>query len=74
MTYDEYLLLVEQAAVDNPEWRGGQAAVNVLAVVRPDLSEALRGRSGLDPFYVDANLPRFWEWVDAHWTPEPVAP
>jgi hypothetical protein len=47
--------------------RLGQAAFNILIDVRPDLAERVRGKVTLDPFYKDANLPAFLEWVASHW-------
>jgi hypothetical protein len=48
-------------------WREGQTAFNLLYILRPDLSEQIRGDVQLDPFYVDGKLPAFWAWVEQEW-------
>lgn len=40
--------------------RKGQWAMNRLAEVRPDLYAELTGALGIDPFYDDGCLDRFW--------------
>lgn len=47
-------------------WRAGQATFNLLVRVRPDLAEMVRG-SDFDPFYDDARLPLFYDFVARHW-------
>jgi len=47
-------------------WRAGQAAFNLLGRVRPDLVGLISG-SDFDPFYTDANLPAFYDFVMRHW-------
>jgi hypothetical protein len=46
--------------------RDGQYAFNLLAHVRPELAEQVRG-TPLDPFYNDNLLPTFYSWLDAAW-------
>lgn len=43
--------------------RQGQAAFNVLALMRPDLAEQINGDVQLDPFNDDAKLPAFFAWL-----------
>lgn len=54
---------------DDP-WRFGQAAFNVLAKYRPDLSERVRGTT-LDPFYCEHSghptLMKFAQFVEDGW-------
>lgn len=71
MTFNEYLDKVYEyhrtfLKTSDPQ-RFGQACFNVLATVRPDLSEALRGDATLDPFYVDYKLPEFFAYVEERW-------
>lgn len=66
MTFEEYTAAVEQARADNPNWRHGQAAFNALWHLRADLSERVRATT-MDPFYNDARLPEFFEWVRQNW-------
>jgi hypothetical protein len=47
-------------------WRTGQAAFNLLNVVRPDLADMVRGND-FDPFHNDNNLPLFYDFVMRHW-------
>ena len=51
-------------------WRFGQAAFNVLAEVRPDLAEQVRGTQR-DPFYArdasDPRLGRFAAFLAENW-------
>lgn len=50
--------------------RYGQIAFNMLAHIRPDLSERVRG-SDMDPFYAthtdDDKLRRFREFLETNW-------
>ena len=66
LTFEEYKTAVEYAHDNNPEWRLGQAAFNVLMCNRPDLSEQIRA-TGLDPFHDSALLEDFYPWVKDHW-------
>lgn len=72
MTFEEYLVKSAQhltaSQTDDP-WgaqRAGQAYFNVLADVRPDLAEPIRG-SLLDPFYKDDKLGAFLTAVGERW-------
>lgn len=69
MTLEKYFAEVERAVKDNPQWRYGQAAFNVLHAHRPDLSEQIRG-TRLDPFPDrDGLQPEFYGWLRANWVP-----
>lgn len=46
--------------------RAGQYAFNLLADIRPDISEKIRG-SFIDPFYRDEKLPAFMAAVEQEW-------
>lgn len=45
----------------HPTWRAGQTYFNVLADLRPDLADQVRG-TDLDPFY-DTRIAAFMEWL-----------
>lgn len=49
------------------EQRPGQYAFNLLCQVRPDLSEQVRGRLQVDPFYNDRFIPNFIQFVSDNW-------
>lgn len=66
MTYEEYLSRALSRRVLNPTERLGQAYFNVLYAVRPDLADRLIG-DPMDPFYNDAKVPAFLEWVQFNW-------
>lgn len=64
---------VEEARKQYPRWRSGQTYFNVLADVRPDLSEELRA-SALDPFHGDDRIPMFLNWLRRNWKTPPTPP
>jgi len=43
--------------------RIGQCAFNALHEIRPDLAYEIRG-TRIDPFFHDANVPAFYEWLE----------
>lgn len=47
-------------------WRTGQIAMNLLSHVRSDIADMVRG-SDYDPFYNDANLALFYDFVMRNW-------
>jgi hypothetical protein len=62
---------VREYIADHPEQRIGQAVFNVLAEVRPDLAERIRGTE-LDAFYSnpdyqDGKLDAMGEFIDKEW-------
>jgi hypothetical protein len=71
MTFDEFV--AEWAKNVGPmqniwDQRPGQYAFNLLHDVRPDIANNyVRSFYGIDPFYRDECLPRFWEEVAARW-------
>ena len=62
--------LVGYYAAEHPEQRPGQATFNVLAAVRPDLSEQIRATE-LDPFYLADRLDATCQWIEKHWKDSP---
>lgn len=65
-----YYVAVAQAMLANPRLRYGQALFNVLADMRPDLSQAVRSDDSIDPFYADADSDRikaFYAWLNENW-------
>lgn len=64
--HEEYIAEVSYELRKHPEWRLGQTYFNVLAAVRPDLAAEVNG-SLIDPFYRDARLPDFNEFVLENW-------
>lgn len=62
ITFNAYLA----ACAETPNsQRHGQWAYNVLAMERPDLTEELPEM--YDPFYSDAVLPEFYQWLERNW-------
>jgi hypothetical protein len=53
---------VERSLVLFPEFRLGQAHMNVLRVQRPDLYDEVTGTSA-DCFYLDERVPAFLAWL-----------
>lgn len=64
MTLAEYWAKVDEYNLQNPQQRQGQAAFNVLMMVRPDLSEQIRG-TRLDPFYKMST--DFMDFITENW-------
>lgn len=54
---------VNAAHRDNPNWRYGQAAYNVLAELEPELAGEIRG-TVLDPFHDSERVQEFLLWVE----------
>lgn len=70
ITYDQYLARVQGVMRKSRAYRHGQALFNVLAQVRPDLADQVRGSFRLDPFYVEgggARIHHFLLWVKQNW-------
>jgi len=71
MTYSQFLgnCLAKIAKHDRkaPE-RKGQMCMNDLFEVRPDLAKVITlDFPGIDPYYLDANIPDFFSWLADHW-------
>lgn len=70
MTLDKYIIAVGDRARTCHGERYMQAAFNVLATERPDLSERVRTVPGLDPFYADFDSPEasaFFDFLYENW-------
>ena len=50
----------------NPDLREGQALANALSKVDPGLGRQLVADLPHDPFFDDARIPAFWEWLAEH--------
>lgn len=77
MTFDEYIIAVDDRYVAEQNWRWGQTAFNVLDEQRPDLAAQIRG-GPQDPFHLpegdnDEPMIDFFEWVEVHWDDPPGA-
>lgn len=66
----EYWQAVATAMASEDSWRYGQACFNILAVVRPDLAERVRG-TDMDPFHADRSgdkrIGRFMSFLALNW-------
>ena len=51
----------------HPLQRKGQAAFNLLSEKAPDLASRVAGIKYVDPFYNDANLSAFFQWIEEQW-------
>lgn len=71
MTFQEYCDRVINIWNSNHDLRLGQTYFNVLAQYRPDLSEQVRGKFNLDPFYAestsDKRIVAFIQFVYKNW-------
>lgn len=62
MTFEDFIVEVDAQHCKQPRWRYGQTLFNLLYLLRPDLSEQIRGTE-IDPFYMenrDSN-PKKWD-------------
>lgn len=69
MTYDEFVHKIYQIHKSQPnkdDLRLGQIYFNELAIVRPEIAEAIRG-SMLDPFYKERITNVVSEFVRERW-------
>ena len=67
MTYADFIIASTQHYGENRrDLRFGQAVFNVLATVRPDIAEELRG-SKLDPFYKESVSDEVWSFIKSKW-------
>ena len=68
MTFEEYTTLaLSEFLADLPAVRIGQSWFNTLDRTRPDLSNMIRGRALLDPFYNDCTLTNFLDFLAVNW-------
>lgn len=51
---------------EDDTWRFGQVLFNELTMVRPDISEQIRGTQ-MDPFYKDEKMDLFLNFVADRW-------
>lgn len=65
MTFDQFVINVTARNASHDE-RMGQSFFNLLALVKPNLAEAVRG-SVIDPFYLSAVPGRTIEFVRNAW-------
>jgi hypothetical protein len=65
MTFADYLREVTKQKVAHTDWRMGQTYFNVLHAHRPTIANNMP--KTLDPFYDDALVPYFLEYVEAMW-------
>lgn len=66
MTYSEFLADWRAQCASRPKLRRGQALMNLLFEVRPDLYDQVN-MSALDPFYTDEPLPRVLTLLNEQW-------
>lgn len=66
MTYEKWLLEVK--GLTRPMgWRVGQFWFFHLAQHRSGLSQRVLYKHGVDPYYLDSNLPRFFAFIKDLW-------
>ncbi len=65
-TFTEYLNIVGIRKAQNPSWRLGQTAFNVLVKYQPQLAKMIQGTEA-DPFYSDTKLPVFFSLLAVMW-------
>ena len=66
MTFPEYITKALALHHSNPELRVGQSYFNTLYEIKPDMANLVRG-TDRDPFYRNAIIPAFLDWVEQHW-------
>jgi hypothetical protein len=66
MNFGQYVSKVAATMHEQPNWRQGQTAFNVLCEVKPNLAELIRS-SDKDPFYRDDKLDEFYQYVAERW-------
>lgn len=73
LSFEMYVGMAESSLRLHPNWRKGQAFFNMLARVRPDLSEQIRA-TPLDPFHRSDVLPNMLAWVAERWEGDVTIP
>ncbi len=66
VTYSEYVVAAAKYYQENSEERMGQAYFNVLCVIRPDISEKIRG-TNKSAFYNNKKLAEMLDEVYKQW-------
>lgn len=66
MTYSDFLLRWRAHCAETPTLRRGQALMNLLFEVRPDLYDRIN-MSALDPFYTDVSLATVLTVLNEEW-------
>lgn len=66
MTYEEYLHAGGAYWLANRKQRQGQAYMNLLGEIRPELYERVTA-TNFDPFYNNLRLPNFLAWCEEVW-------
>lgn len=66
MSYTEFLVKWRQECQRTPALRRGQALMNLLFVVRPDLYDSIN-MTAIDPFYTDASIPTVLTLLNEQW-------
>ena len=65
--FEQYVAGAEAHYLQNPGQRRGQAYMNHLLKVCSGLYHSIPQGEGIDPFYVDANIPVFLQYVGEKW-------
>ena len=67
LTPEQAATLSEEAAKEVAKSKGslrlGQALMNVLYRLHPEIYKEVAANDKIDPFYVDAHIPEFWKFV-----------
>jgi len=68
MTFEQFLDKVDKFYYENEfELRHGQAIMNLLYLIRPDLHKKIMG-TDFDCFYDDGTVQFTLEYLEKHWT------
>jgi hypothetical protein len=66
MTFHEFLSCVNQAQIDFPDWRYGQALMNCLWDYNPFMYADITG-TDRDCFYLNDRVPAALEYICTYW-------
>ena len=67
MTYEDFLVIVDEEAARNPQMRHAQVWFNMLYMHRPELAHALTGSGLKDPFYETVVPSQHNRYVETQW-------
>lgn len=67
VTFEQYVAGAEAYYLQNPGQRRGQAYMNYLHEVCSGLYHAIPQGEGIDPYYIDGNIPVFLHYVWEKW-------